>query len=73
MLLISMIMLPIASTGALSRIFYYFFYYLIVLIPNLIAEIKDRRTKALGEVCYIIAGLYLTCQASGLYLFFWQS
>ncbi len=68
----------IGSTGAISRLFFCFLSFTVIVIPNMLASIKNPYTRLLGHSFYFITGLYLIYSGFSVttklvpYVFFWQ-
>lgn len=78
-ILIAAVLLPIVKYHpALARLYFYFSIFEIILIPSIIARLRDLKIRLLGMLCYFIGGMYMLLQQLPTksvipYLFFWNS
>ena len=80
MIIVSAVIWPIVSINpALFRLYYYYNIFIIIFVPNLIVSIKDRESKFILTVGFLLVGIYylitqvITSQLNYYpYYFFWK-
>lgn len=75
---LSIVIFGIFSAGSTNRVLYYFSIYSIIVIPNMLAKIKDPKIRIIGHCVFFSIGIYLIARyytgTNNLvpYVFFWQ-